>query len=166
MLLINQRCTTTDNYQERLILPFELRQKSRLRTRLESGEEVGLFLERGTLLRDGDCLLGEDGRIVRVVAAPESVLLIKCKTPQALTQAAYHLGNRHVPLQIGDGWLRLGSDHVLKQMVLGLGAQVTEEIAPFEPEAGAYGGGHRHDNESGHGGIIHQFGSHKNHAAK
>jgi urease accessory protein len=77
-----------------------------------------------------------------------------------LKRVAYHLGNRHVPLQIGNGWLRLSSDHVLKQMAVGLGAEVIEETAPFEPEAGAYGHGadHQHHTERGHGGIIHEFG--------
>lgn len=147
MLLINQRCASSDHCDERLVLPFELRQKSRLRTRLESGEEVGLFLERGTILRDGDTLMADDGRVVLIVAAPESVLLVRCATTQALVRAAYHLGNRHIPLQIGAGWLRLGYDHVLREMLLDLGVEVSEENAPFEPEAGAYGGGHRRGDE-------------------
>lgn len=147
MLMIRQRCTPTDRHDETLILPFDLRQKSRLRTRLVSGEEAALFLERGTVLRGGDHLLADDGRIVLVSAASEPVLLVKCATQQALARAAYHLGNRHIALQIGDTWLRLGHDHVLKEMLLGLGAEVVEESAPFEPEAGAYGSAPQHAHE-------------------
>lgn len=162
MLLIQKRCDKRDHFDEILVLPFELRQKSRLRTQLVSKEEVGIFLERGTILRDGDFLEADDGRVVKVVAAPEAVIRIQCKTAEALTRVAYHLGNRHVPLQIGDGWLRLSADHVLKQMVVGLGAEVSEETEPFEPEAGAYGGAdHQHHTEKGHGGIIHEFGKNK-----
>lgn len=156
MLLVENRCVAQHRHDEELVLPFELRQKSRLRTRLASGEELGLFLERGTILRGGDYLQGNDGRVIRVLAAAEKVLKVTCASPRELTRAAYHLGNRHVPVEVGDGWLKLGADHVLAEMLLGLGATVSEEISPFEPEAGAYGGGHRHG-EGGHGGVIHQF---------
>lgn len=156
MLVVETRCAAQALHDEELVLPFELRQKSRLRTRLASGEEMGLFLERGSVLRGGDYLKSNDGRVIRVVAAPEEVLKVTCVSLQELSRAAYHLGNRHVPVQIGDGWLRLGADHVLADMLYLLGAQVTPEIAPFEPESGAYGGGHKHGDE-GHGGKIHQF---------
>ena len=122
-----------------LVLPFDLRQKSRLRAMLSNGEEASLFMPRGTILRDGDWLKAKDGRIVRVVAAPERVMQVTCMDAQSLARVAYHLGNRHVPLQVGDGWLRLEHDHVLKKMAQGLGATVDEAIAAFEPEAGAYG---------------------------
>jgi len=128
-----------------------------LRTRLASGEEMGLFLERGTVLRGGDYLKSNDGRVIRVVAAAETVLKVSCASALELTRAAYHLGNRHVPVEVGDGWLRLGADHVLAEMLRGLGAHIEEEQSPFEPEAGAYGGGHQHHDE-GHGGKIHHFG--------
>jgi urease accessory protein len=128
---------------ERLILPFELRQKSRLRARLESGAEIGLFLERGTLLRGGDLLLAEDGAVIEVIAALERVSTVRARALRDLTRAAYHLGNRHMPLQVGDAWLRYLHDHVLDDMVRGLGLDVIVEEAPFEPEAGAYGG-HSH----------------------
>lgn len=157
MLIVESRCAAQAHYDEELVLPFELRQKSRLRTRLASGEEMGLFLERGTMLRGGDYLKSNDGRVIRVVAAPESVLKVSCASSHELTRAAYHLGNRHVPVEVGEGWLRLGADHVLADMLKGLGAHIVEEQAPFEPEAGAYGGGHQH-NDEGHGGKIHHFG--------
>ena len=122
-----------------LELPFELRSKSRLRTQLATGEEVGVVLERGTVLRGGDRLQADDGRVVRVVAAAENVSTVRASDPWLLARAAYHLGNRHVALQVGDGWIRYLHDHVLDDMVRGLGFEVTLESAPFEPEAGAYG---------------------------
>jgi urease accessory protein len=139
-----------------LELPFEARQKSRLRTRLASGEEVGLMLPRGDILRGGDLVTASDGRVIEIVAEPEKVLHVECKAPSDLARAAYHLGNRHVPVQVGEGFLRLAADHVLEEMLKKLGAKVKHLEAPFEPEAGAYaGGGHRHHDEMGHGGKIH-----------
>ena len=140
MLTIHQRLEESRATDVDLVLPFQLRTKSRLRTALPSGEEVGLILERGTVLRDGDLLLAEDGRVVRVVAASETVSTARADDPLTLTRASYHLGNRHVPLQISAGWLRYQHDHVLDEMVRGLGLSVIVENAPFEPEAGAYGG--------------------------
>lgn len=127
------------------MLPFELRQKSRLRTALSSGEEVGLNLERGYILRGGDQLLASDGRVIEIIAAPETVSVATSNDPLQLARAAYHLGNRHVSVQIGAGWLRYLHDHVLDDMVRGLGLPVTTETLPFEPEAGAYAG-HSHSN--------------------
>jgi len=157
-MLITQRCAARSAWDSEVELPYELRQKSRLRTALASGEELGLFLERGTVLRGGDFLLAEDGRIVRVVARPERVLDVVCADPAALARVAYHLGNRHVPVQVGRGWLRIAEDHILRQMVEGLGAEVIAREAPFEPEAGAYVAGHTHAAPPTHGGIIHEFG--------
>ena len=142
-----------------LKLPFDARQKSRLRTHLASGEEVALMLPRGEILRGGDLVVASDGRVVEVVAEPESVLHITCGNAQEITRTAYHLGNRHVPVQVGEGFLRITADHVLEEMVRGLGAKIEPMHAAFEPEAGAYGGGHRHnDDEQGHAGRIHQYG--------
>ncbi len=141
---------------EKLELPFDLRQKSRLRARLESGEEVALILERGGVMRGGDVVRTQDGREVEIVAAPEKLLHIEAAS---LAKVAYHLGNRHVPVQVGEGFLRIAEDHVLEEMLHKLGARVSRVEAPFEPEAGAYGGGHRHD-EMGHGGKIHDHHPH------
>ena len=131
-----------------------------MRTRLSTGEEAGLMLERGTVLRGGDRLLADDGRVIEVVAAPETVSTVTAAEPASLARAAYHLGNRHVALQIGPGWLRYLHDHVLDEMVIGLGFQVAVESAPFEPEGGAYGNhaapglnltfGHSHGNSGNH----------------
>nr|WP_298728300.1 urease accessory protein UreE [uncultured Steroidobacter sp.] len=144
MLNITRKLPAADTPADvKLVLPFQLRNKSRLRTTLENGEEVGLILDRGSILRGGDLLLAEDGRVVQVVAEPETVSTVSASEPLALCRASYHLGNRHVALQIGDGWVRYQHDHVLDEMVRGLGLVVTVEQAPFEPEAGAYGG-HSH----------------------
>ncbi len=124
--------------RERLVLPFELRARSRLRAQLESGEEVGLVLERGGVLRNGDLLCTADWRVVEIVAAPEEVSIVSSGDPAHLARAAYHLGNRHVALQVGHGWLRYLHDHVLDDMVRGMGFTVTFDTLPFEPESGAY----------------------------
>jgi urease accessory protein len=142
----------------RLHLPFDRRQKSRQRATLDSGEEVAIVLPRGEVMRGGDLVVAVDGRIIEVVAERESVMHVACGDANALARIAYHLGNRHVPIQVGEGWLRFASDSVLAKMVEKLGANVTAVEAPFEPEAGAYAPHHRHDNESGHGGRIHEFG--------
>ena len=133
-----------------LTLPFELRRRSRLLVRLDSGEEAGLFLERGTVLRDGDRLAGSDGRIVRIVAAIESIYVVRPSAACTLAQAAYHLGNRHVPVEIADDHLKIERDPVLRDMLAQLGAAVVEARAAFQPEPGAYGGGHRHGHDAGH----------------
>lgn len=147
MLTIKHRLTDQRPAQLKLVLPFELRQRSRLRTQLDSGEEVGVFLERGTLLRGGDRLLASDGRVVEVEAAAESVSVVTVDDPWQLARAAYHLGNRHIAVQVGCGWLRYLHDHVLDDMVRGLGFAVTNANLPFEPEGGAYA----------HSGHTHQF---------
>ena len=156
MLIVSQRLDGDRQPDARLTLPFQMRSKSRLRTTLDSGEEVGLVLERGSVLRGGDLLLADDGRVIGIVAAAESVSTVRASDPWQLARASYHLGNRHVALQIGQGWVRYQHDHVLDEMVRGLGLDVVVEAAPFEPEAGAYGTtSHRH------GGVLlpdHQHG--------
>jgi urease accessory protein len=136
-----------------LRLAFEQRQKSRLKTRLVSGEEVALLLPRGEILRGGDLVTASDGRVIEVIAEPEKLLHIES---DALAKLAYHLGNRHVPVQVGQGFLRIAADHVLEEMVKKLGAKVSAVEAPFEPEAGAYAGGQHEHDEMGHGGKIHE----------
>lgn len=164
MHVIEQWYEGPESATERLTLSFDQRTKSRLRTRLDSGAEVGLFLPRGTVLRGGQRLQANDGRIVEVRSAPEALAEARCNSLLDLTRAAYHLGNRHVAVQVGsdaDGhWLRLAADHVLEDMLAGLGCQVRALEAPFEPESGAYAGGHHHHGEAEAGGSgprIHEY---------
>lgn len=154
MLTISQRLTESRRPDAHLELPFESRCRSRLRARLSSGEEVAIVLARGQVLRGGELLLADDGRVIEVRAAAEPVSTVQGGEPGLLLRAAYHLGNRHVALQIGAGWLRYYHDHVLDDMIRGLGLRVVAEQVPFEPEAGAYApheSGHGHD----HAGAAH-----------
>lgn len=129
-----------------LTMPFEKRQKTRQKTTLDSGQIVGLMLPRGTLMRGGDVLIAESGQFVRVSSSPEQVSRVEPSDPINLARVAYHLGNRHVWVQIGEGWLTYLRDHVLDHMVEGLGEIPVHELRPFEPEAGAYENhGHHHD---------------------
>ncbi len=125
LCLIEARYTGDAPVADRLELDFNTRSKSRLRARLVSGAEVGLFLPRGTILRGGDRLLASDGRVVAVVSAPEELLEARCATSIELARAAFHLGNRHVAVQVGrdagGDWLRIQADHVLEGMLVGLG---------------------------------------------
>jgi urease accessory protein len=130
-----------------LSLPINSRVKSRIKVMLDDGREAGLFLPRGKILRNGDLVGSEDGIIVEIKAAPELVSTVTSDNPHTLAVASYHLGNRHVPLQVEPTWLRYLHDHVLDDMVKGLGLSVKTETAPFEPEAGAYqssANGHHH----------------------
>jgi urease accessory protein len=131
----------------RAVLTFDARCKSRLLLRLNNGEQAGLIVERGHLLRDGERVRIEDGREVEIVAAEESLLEAIANEPLLIAKAAYHLGNRHVAVQLMPDRLRFLADHVLSEMVMRLGLKVTALIAPFEPEGGAYGHQHAHGSE-------------------
>lgn len=148
MLDIKRRAAPDQRPQGSLTLPFDRRQKSRLRARLDApigtSEEVGIELERGSSLANGDLLQAESGEVVLVRAAEEPVSVVRSSDAQLLLRAAYHLGNRHVALQIAAGELRYLHDHVLDDMVRSLGLEVTFGELPFEPESGAYGSGHSH----------------------
>jgi urease accessory protein len=160
MLTLTTKVVHADTVFAQLVLPYELRENSRLRTRLPSGEEVAIFTARGTVLRNNDLLRSDDGQVVRIVAAEEATYRITCRTPHDLLRCAFHLGNRHTQTQVGDGFLRIYQDSVLKEMLQGLGATVQEENAQFEPEAGAYSsGGHHHHDGEGHN-HSHSHGSH------
>jgi urease accessory protein len=158
MLTLLSKIDSAERIDGELVLPYELREKSRLRSHLASGEEVAVFTVRGTVLRHGDLMKGDDGRVVRIVAAKEATYRVDCATPRELLRCAFHLGNRHTQAQVGGdadkGFLRIRKDTVLKEMLEGLGATVTQEMAPFEPESGAYGahggGHHHHDHDHGH----------------
>lgn len=155
MLILNTKVEHADKIDGELVLPYDLREKSRLRANLTTGEAVGVFTVRGTVLRHGDLIKGADDegndRTIRILAANEATYRIECANPHALLRCAFHLGNRHTQAQLGDGFLRIRKDTVLKEMLEGLHAIVTEELAPFEPESGAYGhggGGHHHHHDS------------------
>ena len=144
MLQITKKQGTPATPSVSLTLPFAKRQKSRLRVSLDDKQEAALMLERGSVLRHGDLLQTDNGLIIEVRAANEEVAVISTKDSILLARACYHLGNRHIPLQIGEGWLRFQRDHVLEEMVKSLGLAVKHELSPFEPEGGAYGGHSSH----------------------
>ncbi|MFZ2171151.1 MAG: urease accessory protein UreE [Methylococcaceae bacterium] len=129
--------TTPDDV---VTLPYESRQKSRLLIKTDNGAQIGLFLPRGQVLRNGLVLTGPDHYRVRVDAAPESLSVVRTDDALQFARACYHLGNRHVALQILAGELRFLNDHVLDHMLEGLGLAVAHEVLPFEPEQGAYHG--------------------------
>lgn len=144
----------------RLELSIDQRIRSRLRVTLSDGQDAGLDLARGEILRGGEILSNENGVLVEVIAAAEPLSVVRTDDPLLKARVCYHLGNRHVPLEISDEYLSYQHDHVLDDMVKGLGAAVSFENLPFEPEAGAYGGsshghshGHSHDHshDGGHG---------------
>lgn len=124
---------------DRLTLPFELRQKSRLLAKLDSGRQLALSLPRGHVLRNGALLQTEHGVVIEVCSAAEELSVVASADATELARAAYHLGNRHVPLQIRPGTLSYQHDHVLDDMLRGLGLEPCFAEEPFEPEAGAYG---------------------------
>jgi urease accessory protein len=147
-----------------LTLRFGDRRRSRLRARLDDGREAALLLPRGTVLRDGDRLRAEGDQaagdlVVAVRAAAETLSWASTDDPLLLARAAYHLGNRHVPVQVGAGWLAYEHDHVLDGMIREMGLRVSTREAPFEPEVGGYrhggeapahGGHHHHHDHGGH----------------
>ena len=143
-------------------LDWDVRQKSRFAATDSAGRELAVFLPRGTLVRGGDVLVAEDGSLVRVLAAPQPVLRIThCAahgSPFDLMRAAYHLGNRHVPIELKPDHLKIEPDHVLADLLRAMHLIVHAVQEPFEPEGGAYGGhganGHHHD----HGDQAHDHG--------
>jgi len=144
----------------RVSLDWDVRQKSRFDATDSQGRALGVFLPRGTVVRGGDVLVGEDGTLVVVDAAPQPVLRVThCTehgTPFDLLRAAYHLGNRHVQLELKPDHLQLEPDHVLAELLRHMHLIVNETKAPFEPEGGAYatahvGQGHAHDHGHDHG---------------
>jgi urease accessory protein len=136
-------------------LDWDVRQKSRFDATDSAGRHLGVFLPRGTLVRGGDVLIAEDGSMVRVIAAPQPVLRIThCAqhgTPFDLTRAAYHLGNRHVPIELQPDHLKIEPDHVLAEMLQSMHLIVNAVNEAFEPEGGAYSaGGHSHAHGEAH----------------
>ncbi len=144
-----------------ITLDWDTRQKSRFDATDSAGRALGVFLPRGTVVRGGDVLVAEDGSLIRVEAAPQNVLRITaCSehgSPFDLTRAAYHLGNRHVPIELQPDHLKIEPDHVLADMLRAMHMTVVQVSEAFEPESGAYGdhgghshGGHGHSHDHGH----------------
>jgi urease accessory protein len=161
MIEITKRLSASETVDETLELTFEARQKRWLRMSLASGEEVSLRLPRGERLLGGDLLLASDGRVIVIRAAPERVVRIECPNPSDLLRVAYHLGNRHVPLQVGVGFLLIQEHPALEEMARSLGAMLTAMEIPFEPESGAYANSHAHASSA----AIHEYGVGSAHAA-
>ena len=144
MLELDRRAAREAQAVATLTLPWDRRGVTRQRVTLDDGREAGLFLARGEILRGGDRVATAAGDVVAIVAAPEPVMVVRGSDPRTLARAAYHLGNRHVAVEVGEGWLKLERDHVLRDMLEGLGVSVENATLPFEPEAGAYAQGHAH----------------------
>ncbi len=154
-----ERAPSNSPVAARVTLPTSKREKSRLRVTLDDGRVVGIIIARGECLKHGDKLTAPDGETIEVIAEKETLSIVNCSTPLQFARASYHLGNRHVPVQIQvestSDATTLGSisylhDHVLDDMLRGLEMQVNIISAPFEPEPGAYGGGHSHDHSHSH----------------
>lgn len=147
-----------DAAADTVVLEFDDRHRRRMVMTATRGLEFMLDLPEVIALRGGDALLLDDGRLVEVIAAPESLAEIRCNDPNQLVRIAWHLGNRHLPTQIAGKALRIRRDHVVEDMVRGLGARVVEIEAPFDPEGGAYAsvsnqgssGLHAHDHDHSH----------------
>ena len=134
-----------------LTLPFEERRKSRLLVHLDDGREAAVMLPRGTILADGVCLFDDRAKVVVTIkAATETLSVAYAKDRHQMLRAAYHLGNRHIPVQIGHDWLAYEHDHVLDDLARSLGLVVKLEERPFEPESGGYGQSHGHGEEHAH----------------
>jgi urease accessory protein len=129
---------------DRLVLPWELRRKSRLRATTAAGAVIGIFLPRGTTLLAGSLLRASDGQIILIEAALEDVSTIRAADPTLLARVAYHLGNRHIRTEIGAGYVRYRHDRAVDGLLRGLGVAVIPEEAPFEPERGMM---ERHDHD-------------------
>lgn len=136
-----------------LTLTYDQRVRGRLRATTDAGRDAGLFLARGGVLHDGDCLRATSGEIVRVRAADEPVVTARVPSGIELARLCYHLGNRHVALAIGEdgesGWVRFPPDHVLEDLAERLGARIERYEAPFDPESGAYGRAGHHSHHHG-----------------
>lgn len=144
MLQFIEKKEVGSSQDKTVCLPWEKRIKSRLRITTLDGVEAGIVLPRGSFLRGGDTLVADDGTSLRITAAREKVSVVNCSDSLLFARLCYHLGNRHVALEIGTNTLSYLHDHVLDEMVVQLGGTVAVQDLPFEPEHGAYSGGHSH----------------------
>jgi urease accessory protein len=141
-----------------LVLAFEQRVRTRHVAALEDGRPIAVLVPRGSVMRGGDCWVTDSGLVVEIVAARESLLEVRSDDPHLLARAAYHLGNRHVAVEIAPGAIRIAHDPVLGRLLEGLGLQPHSTVGPFEPEGGAYGHDHAHAG-GGHSlaPVIHEY---------
>ena len=142
-----EKVKSSENVDGSVTLDLQQRVKSRLKTRSDSGDDIGIFMERGTILEDGDLIRDLEGYVLEVVAASETLSSIYSDDPLLLARACYHLGNRHVELQIKNTSIHYRHDHVLDDMIKRFGLDVVIESLPFQPENGAY---HSHADSHSH----------------
>ncbi|MBE0489695.1 MAG: urease accessory protein UreE [Halomonas sp.] len=174
MLKLTERLgpIAADQATDTLTLPYERRMLGRLKAMSDAGRELGLFLDRGPVLRDGEGLRAESGEVVRIRAAEEPVVTARIDAGLPLARLAYHLGNRHVQLALGEdeggSYVRFPPDHVLEALAERLGARLEHHQAPFDPEPGAYqqagGHGHSHGHSHGHDPHYHDHDAGHSHA--
>lgn len=162
-LIKNHGTRAIDASCHTVTLDYISRTKGRLRVTTDAGTDAGIFLERGKVLAEGDVLESECGQLIKIICEKEAVTEAHCDDWQTFSRCCYHLGNRHVPLQVGDKWLRFKPDHVLQEMVELHGLTVESKEAAFSPESGAYSGGHGHGSHS-HGEHSHSHDDHHEHS--
>lgn len=142
-----ERLDHSHHVDDHIVLDHDVREKGRFKAISNQGVEIRVFLERGKTLRVGECLKTECGKIIEIMGAKEDVVQASCDDWEAFSKACYHLGNRHVKIQVGERWLRMKADYVLEEMLRLLGLKVEQVNAVFNPESGAYAeseGGHHH----------------------
>jgi len=154
--VVRKLAVKADRVADVVVLDHEARHRRRIALKGESGLQFLLDLEKATVLDDGDALKLEDGRLVQVRAAPQRLVEITTGSPERLLRLAWHIGNRHTPAEIAAGAIYIEEDHVLVDMVRGLGAATKIVERPFRPERGAYHGGHDHGaHDHGHHDHVH-----------
>lgn len=150
MLQVYQRMDHShDPIDDSITLDYDTRQKARIKTVTDAGQQIGIFVERGHPLLNGEILRSECGKLIAVNAAVEPVVTASSEDWLVFSKVCYHLGNRHTKIQIGERWLRFKTDHVLEELVLSYGLHIDTQPAIFEPESGAYGThkGHAHSHD-------------------
>lgn len=155
MLHVYERIQSTSdelsaNDSGSVTLDYDTRQKARIKTKTDAGQDVGIFVERGHPLKVGELLKTECGQLLRVKGALEEVMTASTQDWLVFSKVCYHLGNRHTKVQIGERWLRIKPDHVLQELVENYGLTVDDSPAVFEPESGAYGSSHGHAHSHEH----------------
>lgn len=159
--IIRKPAVKEERVMDSVVLDHDARARRRIMLTGERGTEFLLDLEKASQLNDGDALKLEDGRLIRVKAAPQPLLCVRAENPLRLLKAAWHLGNRHTPTELTPAALYLEDDHVLADMLRGLGCAVESVVRPFSPESGAYA--HVCDETCTHGDDQHDHHGHEHH---